>query len=252
VCRYRKTSVAGEVLAAAARAQLEAGDAEGAMKTFAESLAAYEAAAAPAPVEVLCGSATATLRAARTDEAREDGARKADACFRGSLPGERAREEVTLALSRLRYDGLDLPRYDRPSPADRFFAGQPTRPTSDAIDIALDLPERSDPGYAALRDALRGEASMRTIADCFVQDWELRHERQAAARLVLKFSTRMREYEAYDVYEPTIDVLQTTTAADGFETCLAAALPAALGPGPRNLGRTVNWQAPFEVAARLQ
>ena len=41
-----------------------------------------------------------------------------------------------------------------------------------------------------VREQLSGEAAHRAIAECFVSDWELRHERSAHANLVLRYSTR--------------------------------------------------------------
>jgi len=252
VCSYRLTSAAGEVLAAAARGQVEAGDLEGAVRTYDQAIAAFDAAEAPVPSRVVCGAATAALRAARAPETRELAAKSADRCFRKSLPGAPERAEVQSALARLRYDGLDLARFDRPEPADRFFSAPPSRPTVDAIDIAIDMAQQQDqPGYTELREALQGEAAMRSVADCFIQDWELRHERQASAALTLKLTTRMRDMGDYDAFEGTVEVLKTGAAEEGFEPCLAAALTTALGTGPR-MSRAVIWQAPFEVAARLQ
>jgi hypothetical protein len=252
VCTYRLTSASGEVLAAAARAQVEAGDLEGALRTFDQAIEAFEAAEAPVPSRLTCGVAAAALRAARTPEARELAAKAADRCFRKSLPGVPERLEVQTALARLRYDGLAIARFDRPEPADQFFSAPPTRPTVDAIDIAIDMAQQQDqPGYPELRVALQGEPARRAIADCFVQDWELRHERQASASLTLKLTTRLRDMGDYDAYEGTVEVTKTTAAEEGFEACLAGALTGVLGTGPR-MSRVVAWQAPFEVAARLQ
>jgi hypothetical protein len=252
VCGYRLTSAAGEVLAAAARAQVEAGDLEGAGRTWEQAFAAFEAAEAPVPVRVLCGAAATSLRAARTAEARETAAKSADRCFRHSLPGAPERADVQLALARLRYDGLDLARFDQPEPADRFFSAPPSRPTVDAIDLAIDITEQPEqPGFADLRAAVLGEPARQAIADCFIQDWELRHERQATASLVVKLTSRLRDMGDYDTYDAAIEVQKTTLAEDGFETCVAAALGVTLATRPR-MTRLVAWQTPLEIAARLQ
>lgn len=250
-CRFRTTSVAGEILGAAAAAQLEAGDLAGAGRTFDQALAAYEAADAPVPPEILCGAASTAIRSATSAEAREEAAKRADACFRSSLPGQPARVDVARALARLRYDGLDLDRFDRDDRNARYFSKQPSRPTIDAIEIAIDVPERDHSGFAALAEALRGELAQRAIADCFVQFWELRHERQAQASLVLRYSTRLRDMGDYDVFEPEVEVTHSSMNQEGFDVCLAGALTGTLGPGPR-ASRIVAWQEPFEVAARLQ
>lgn len=252
VCSYRLTSAAGEILAAAARAQVEVGDLDGAVRTYGQAIAAFEATEAPVPSRVACGAAAAALRAAHTPETREAAAKSADRCFRKSLAGTPERTEVQAALARLRYDGLAITRFDRPEPADQFFSAPPTRPTVDAIDIAIDMAQQQDqPGYPELRLALQAEPARRAIADCFVQDWELRHERQASAALTLKLTTRLRDMGDYDAFEGTVEVARTTPAEEGFEACLATALTTVLGTGPR-MSRVVAWQSPFEVAARLQ
>ena len=251
-CRYRQTSRAGDVLAMGARGQLEAGDTAGAVRTYEQALEAYGVSDAPAPPEVLCGAASAALRAALDQAAREQAASLADRCFRGSLPGNAARLEVERGIARLRFDGLNLAAFDAEEPPDRYFTAEPSRPTADAIEIALDLLVRDRPGYEELGEALRSEAAQRAISDCFIQDWEISHARSAEASLVLKFSTRMRDMGDYDAYEPEVSVAQTSLAEDGFEPCVATALGEALQPGPRLGGRVSEWQEPFAVAARVQ
>jgi hypothetical protein len=178
--------------------------------------------------------------------------RRADACFRGSLPTDALRADVLASVSRLRYDGLDMALFDRAEPPERFFTREPSRPTVDAIEIALDLPDRDSAGYADVGEQLRGEAARRAIADCFVQDWEIHHQRSVHASLVLAFETRMRDMGDYDVFEPVLEVRATSLAQDGFEPCTAAALTEAMR-GALRIGRSVSaWQAPFDVGARLQ
>jgi hypothetical protein len=251
MCRARRSSAAGEILAAAAQAQLDAGDLENAVDAFDKAIEAYDHAEVPVPPAILCRAAATAVRAARTPEAREAAAHTADRCFHGSMPGEPTRNEVATALARLRYDGLDPARFDRSDSTGRYFALEPSRPTVDAIDIAIDMPDREDAGYSDLRDAIRADTATRAISDCFVQDWEIRHDRQASAALTLKLTTHLHDMGDYDSYDSAVEVAQTTAAEDGFEPCLARALTAALSPGPR-LGRVIAWQVPFEVAAHLQ
>lgn len=249
-CRYRETSVAGEILATAAQAQVEVGDWEGAIRTYDQAIEHYETAHAPVPPELLCRSAALILRTAADPEARERGARRADGCFRASLPGAAEREEVRRAVARLRFEGLDTGLFDRAEPAERFFTQEPSRPTVDALAIDVQLPDSEEPGAEQVREQLAGEAAHRAIAECFVQDWELRHERSAQASLVLRYSTRLHDMGTYDVYEPDVSVEKTTVAEDGFEPCVARALSAAI-TAPRG-SRVVSWQTSMEITARVQ
>lgn len=249
-CRYRETSVAGEILATAAEGQVEAGDWEGAIRTFDQAIERFDTAHAPVPAEILCGSAALILRTARDPEARERGARRADQCFRASLPGSPQRDEVRHAVARLRFEGLDTALFDRPEPAERFFTQEPSRPTVDALAIDVQLPESEDPGVAQVRDQLAAEAARRAIADCFVSDWELRHERSAQASLIVRYATHLRDMGTYDVYEPEVSFEKTTMAEDGFEPCVARALASAI-TAPRG-SRTVAWQTSLEITARVQ
>lgn len=250
ICRFRETSVAGEILASAARAQVEAGDWEGAIRTYDQAIEHFDTAHAPVPPDILCGSASLILRTAADTDARERGARRADACFRASLPGAPEREEVRRAVARLRFEGLDTALFDRTEPAERFFTQEPSRPTVDALAIDVELPESEDAGVAQVREQLAAEPARRAIAECFVQDWELRHERSASASLVVRYSTRLHDMGTYDVYEPTISVEKTTVAEDGFEPCVAHALSSVM-TAPR-AGRVVAWQTSMSITARVE
>lgn len=249
-CRHRDTSVAGEILASSARALAEAGDWEGAIEAYADAMQAYEAAHAPVPAELTCDQATLMLSTATTPEAREAGAARADACFRASLPGFAPREETRRAVARLRFQGLDVTLFDQETPATRFFTQAQSPPTVDAIVVEATLTGDEEAGIVDVRTQIDAEAAHRAIAECFIQDWEVHHERAARGSLVVRYSTRMRDMGTYDAFEPELLVEKTTVAEDGFEPCVARALSANLTP-PRS-GRVVSWQAPLEVAAHVQ
>lgn len=253
-CAYRATSVAAEVLAAAAGAQAEAGDWEGAIESYEQSFAASREHDAPVPPEVVCAAAELTLRSATDPAARERGARHADLCFRATVPGHPARQPVRRALARLRYEGLEIALFDEDEPAERFFTQEPSRPTVDVVQVEVQMPdlEPVEPAsHGAVRDMLAGEDGRRSIAECFVQDWELRHESTASAELVFRYSTRLRDMGNYDVYEPLIAVEQTTTAEDGFEACLHRAIPAIFDPNNRSI-RGEPWNQAIRINAHIQ
>ncbi|GAB4208575.1 MAG: hypothetical protein OHK0013_27120 [Sandaracinaceae bacterium] len=249
-CRHRSTSVAGEILASSARGLIEAGDWEGAIQAYSDAMAAYQRANAPVPAELLCESATLMLSTATTPEAREAGAVRADSCFRASLPGFGPREEARRAVARLRFQGLDVSLFDRPEPAERFFTQAQSAPTVDAVVVSATLTGDAQPGLDQVREQIAADAAQRAIAECFIQDWEVHHERRATGSLVVRYSTRMRDMGTYDTFEPELLVEKTTVAEDGFEPCVARALSANL-VAPRS-GRVVSWQVPLEVAAHIQ
>ncbi|MBN8612185.1 MAG: hypothetical protein J0L92_16440 [Deltaproteobacteria bacterium] len=249
-CRHRHTSVAGEILASSAHALAEAGDWEGAIEAYSDATHAYEAAHAPVPAELTCDQATLMLSTATTPEAREAGAARADACFRASLPGFAPREETRRAVARLRFQGLEVALFDQEQPAARFFTQAQSPPTVDAIVVEATLTGDEQGGIVEVRTQLEAEGARRAIAECFIQDWGVRHERAARGSLVVRYSTRMRDMGTYDSFEPELLVEKTTVAEDGFEPCVARALSANLLP-PRS-GRVVAWQAPLEVAAHVQ
>jgi hypothetical protein len=255
-CRYRVSSAAGETLATAGLGQLAVGDHAGALESFDQAVAAFQGAEAPIPPEVLCGAAKAALRLASDAETREAAAQRSDACFRGSLPSDPLRAEVQTALSRLRFDGLDMAAFDDETPRERFFTLEPTRPTMDAIEIALSFGESEEPGFEELTAQLRAEASQRAIAECFIADWESRHERSVRGDFLLKLRTQMRDMGDYDVYEPQIEVVQAQAEAGaeaGFSACVTAALATALAEEKPRMRRSISgWQEPFEVAVRVQ
>lgn len=252
VCRARVTSVSGEIFAASAVSLAESGDWEGALRAYDESMAAYVASSAPVPPDLSCASAALLLRNARDAEGRERGAQRADRCFRDSPPGFGPRDDVRRALARLRFEGLDLALFDRPEPAERFFTVAPSRPSVDAVQVELRLPEPNNDqvGLAAVTEQLDGEVARHAVADCLLQDWEVRHERSAEAHLVIRFSTHLRDLGTYDAYDPQLVVEKTSSAEDGFEPCLAQALTAVLTP-PRQ-SRVTAWQNTIDVAAHIQ
>lgn len=252
VCHYPQTSASGEVLVAAAVGQLETGDLNGAVTTFDLAIEAFKGMNAPVPPGVLCEAALVSLRAATDAETREKAARRADACFRGSLPEDPVREDVATAIARLRYEGIDMALFDRATPPERFFTREPSRPTADAIEIAIDLPDHDGAGYAAVGAVLEGDGARHAIADCFVQDWELRHQRSAAAPLIISFATRMQDMGDYDVFRPEVEIRATTLTEDGFEPCVSAALTAVVRAELRSARGGAAWQAPFDVRAQLQ
>lgn len=249
-CRHRRTSVAGEILASSASALAAAGDWERAIATYEEATEAFTAAHAPIPPELVCEQAALMLSVARDTDAREAGARRADACFRLSLPGFGPRDEVRRAVARLRFEGLDVSLFDESEPAARFFTQRQSAPTADAIDLEVTLGGDEQPNLEEVRTQLASDDSRRAIADCFIQDWGIRHERTASATLLVRYSARMRDMGSYDTFVPEIAVDGTTPSEDGFEPCLSRALTTAL-TAPR-AGRVTAWQAPLEIHARIR
>jgi len=251
-CRYRKTSVAGEAFAEAAHAQRLAGDIETALRSYDLAEEAFEQADAPVPADVLCGAALVAF--ARTSEAaeREQAAKRAWACFRGSLPGDPARAEVLAVVSRLRYAGLDVAAFDAREEPERFFTEQTSRPTVDAIEISLSLEEAREPGFEAVARALESDAARRLLADCFLQDWEESHEDSVRASALLQFDTRMRDMGEYEVHVGAPSVSPTSLAQPRFESCASTALSGLLRENPMRLAESASWKVPFEVRAHLR
>jgi hypothetical protein len=232
---------------------MEAGDYDGALETFGEAMAAFETADAPVPPHVACGAALAALRmrGASDEAAREIAAKQADRCFRSSLPGDPLRVQVQAAVARMRFDGIDLRLFDQPSPPERFFTLEPTRPTADAIDLTLDLPDSEERGFELLRESLLSEEARHAIGSCFVQDWEQRHERSVEADLVLKYATQLRDMGDYDLFVPQVEITTPGESQAGFGPCLARSLSEVLRPGPRGAG-VMSWQESFSVRASVR
>jgi hypothetical protein len=253
-CRYRDTSVAGEVLASAAEAQAEAGDYAGALETYEAAFTEFERRDAPVSPEIACGAAELILRTATDPDGRERGARRADLCFRITVPGHPARLAVRRALARLRFEGLEIGHFDAERPVERFFTRGASRPTVDALAIDVQMPDlepNGPPSHNAIRERLRSEEGRGAVGECFIQDWETNHDRSATADLRFAFASRLRDMGTYDVYEPSVTIAQTSTAQDGFEPCLARALPALFDPENRSL-RGSDWQQAVRITVRIQ
>jgi len=250
-CRPLTTSVAGEILATLAAEQLESGDGQGASATYAEALQAFETSGAAATPAVLCGAADAMMQAARGPEARETAARMADRCFRGSLPGDPSRASIQKTLGELRYDGLWLAAFDEASPAAQYFTARPARPSADSVDVDIQLPDNNAASFEEIAQKIRSAELARAVADCFIQDWELRHESSASASFQLDYRVRMRDMGDYDAYLGTATVSALGGAADGFEPCVGAALESTLGSEPSR-ARGGSWNETVRIQATLR
>lgn len=249
-CRYRRTSLEGEILLAAGQAQWEAGDAEGARETFARALEAFARQGAPPPPELLCGAALAGLAFRDTPSDRERGAEDAARCLRGSLPADPHRQAVLEALAAQRYDGLRLAAFDEPRP-ERFYGEGSSRPPIDAVTVEVLLPETDAPGLAAVRRTLSTDAVRRSVGECFLRDWERHHRRTAEAPLLLDLTTQPRDLGGLRIYVSRVRVIPTRAQEDGFDACVSRELANQLREGPR-LSQATVWQIPFEVRAKLR
>ncbi|MCG8553985.1 MAG: hypothetical protein MJD61_01665 [Proteobacteria bacterium] len=248
-CRYRVSSVTGEYLAVVGRGLYEAQDLDEAARTYQAAVAAFVRADAPTPPSIQCEAAAAILGAARTPEARESAARAADRCFRASLPGAPERKQVMQLVAKLRFDGLDATKFDAEQPAPRFFTATPSRPSTDSVEVAIDMPSHDYPGYAEIQGSLRGAEVTRAVADCFTKEWQKKHMKQLDTSFTVKYRSRMRDMGDYDVYVPSIEVIGVGDAS-GFDGCVAQAVTAGLGSPPK-LRRSTSWEQPVSLAARL-
>lgn len=249
VCTHRHTSRQGEILAEAARGILAHGDEAGAVEAFEESLEAFAVAAAPVPPDLLCDAADAALRVHATDEAKERGARWADRCLRGSLPGSASRRRVAARLARLRHGGLDLSAFDAPSPStEPYFSGESFVPPLDAIDVEVRLGDGDQAGLDRTRELLMSDDATRAIANCFGEVWAQTHPRRLEGALVLEMNTRLREVGDAQLYIGRVRA--TAAATDPFSECAANALDAVLDEGIR-LSRSAIWQEPVVLTAAL-
>lgn len=250
-CVGARTSVKAELLAGAAAQQSEAGDATGAAATYQEAIEAYEAAEIPPPGAVLCRAAQSILSVTQQAEGRERAARMADRCLRQTLPGDPSRDRVITALGRMRYDGLNLAAFDLPEAPASFFTETPARPDPNRVQVTLQVTPLESSSFAPIVTALQGDAARAAAQDCFLQDWEVRHEQQATASFQVRFFSRLRDMGSYDAYPAELELVQQSLAQEGFEPCLARVLPAVVEL-PSSLGRVVSYETTMTVSATLQ
>jgi hypothetical protein len=247
-CRPLRTTVEGELLAAAAAEQLAAGDARASYETYVTALRAYEQASVPIPPDVLCGSAEAALSCSREEVPRELAARRADACFRGSLPADPARARVLAKLAALRYEGLELAAFDQAEPPSQFFTAPRSRPDPGAVQVRIALEGTPGPGGDEIDQRLKAAPLAQAATACFLEDWELHHQRTVEARLDLEVSSRLRDMGEYDIYEAHVAVSRTGLGERGFSPCVARALESAFAESFR-MSRIVSWRARAVVRA---
>ncbi|MDH5492889.1 MAG: hypothetical protein OEY14_13125, partial [Myxococcales bacterium] len=185
-------------------------------------------------------------------QTREEAARRADACFRGSLPGDPMRERTLRALAALRYDGLDLERFDREEPAERFFTNEASDPTLDAIDVTLGFMDTSPPGRHRLIGILEGARAKQELARCFIVDWNSRHERSALG--TLRLSVRSGRPSAEAEGTPLLAAIElrngSRRAPSAFEACAVRSLQPLLS-APFPLEDATAWEQLLTVRASL-
>lgn len=254
-CRPSKSSAAGEILAATGAAHTRLGHHAEAAREYAAAVDAYRKHGAAVPADTLCALASASLRGAKTNEARELAAKQADECLRASHFGMPERSTTVHLLSELRVEGLDPAHFDEQQPATVFLTARPERPKADSIEIEIDLPERDTPGFSELTSALHTPTARDMVSRCFLEDWEARRQNRAEATLRLKLTTRMKDMGDYDAFEPTLEVTRDPDAgaavnATPFTDCVLRGVQTALGPGPK-LNRVVAWEERLHVVAHL-
>ncbi|MCA9533367.1 MAG: hypothetical protein KC593_06810 [Myxococcales bacterium] len=251
VCVAARTCVRAELLSVAAAQQAEAGDPSGAADTYVQAIEAFDAASVTPPGATLCRAAHSMLIATLQADARERAARMADRCLRGTLPGDPLRARVIGALGRMRYDGLNLAAFDLPEPPERYFTEAPARPDPNRVQVTFEVTPLESRAFDPIVAALQGDAARAAAQDCFLQDWEVRHEQEASAGFQVRFFSRLRDMGSYDTYPAELELDAQSLAQEGFEPCLARALPGVVEL-PSSLSRVVSYETAMTVHAALQ
>ncbi|MBC7173393.1 MAG: hypothetical protein H5U40_13220, partial [Polyangiaceae bacterium] len=186
--------------------------------------------------------------AGREDVPREVAARRADACFRGSLPGDGSRGRVLAKLAPLLDEGLDVAAFDEPDTPSEFFTAPPQRPQPDSVQVRIELGGGMGPGSETVDQRLQSDSVVASVVACFLEDWERHRRRSVEASLPLRVSSRLRDMGSYDVYEGRVTVDASGLPERSFARCAARAVEAAFAESFR-LPRTVSWEATATVAA---
>ncbi len=247
-CRATRTTVQGELLAASAAQQLAAGEFVEANETYVAALRAFEQANVPVPPAVLCGSAEAALGSPREAVPREIAARRAFACFRGSLPGDPARVRVLEKVAEVRHEGLDLAAFDEAETPTEFFTAPRRRPDPGAVRVHVELAGQPGAGSAEIDARLQSAPVAQAVVACFLADWELHHQRRVEATLPIRVSSRLRDMGSYDIYEASVSIDAGGPEERGFGPCTARALESIFAESIR-MARTVSWNASITVRA---
>lgn len=247
-CQAVATSARGEILAAAAGVQFNAGDLDGATESYNAAVESFNAMDLDPPPGVLCRAATLILDG-RVPENREAAARMAHRCLQLTLPGDPTRATVVTTLARLRHDGLNLAGFDADEAPASLFSARAARPSPDRVRAQITIDEVDSRTFRPVREALESDTVQAAVQDCFLQDWEIRHENEAAADITVRMTSTMRDHGSYDSYPVELAFEQSTMAQEGLEPCIAAALPALIET-PR-VSRVVSYETHFRVQASL-
>ncbi len=249
VCRYRKTSVRGDALALVAQKHVAVHDYREALTAYNRSIESFRGASARPPPEILCGRAEASLRHASTTAQREEAAKHADACFRGSLPGSPPRRMVLELASRMQFLGLALDAFDERNPGGRFFRGRAAAPGFDAVKISISVPTRQVAGHENVVERIRKASTKKTMAQCFTQIWNTGQPKSAQTKIRLSFSTPGSS--AQDTFfVGTLSVTTVSPEPTSYDRCILSAIESA-APERLLLERPAQWQDELLVHAAI-
>jgi hypothetical protein len=195
-CRRAARSTVGDYFAAAGALARTRGDIEGAVASYAQALAHYDAEKVPVPPELDCGYGAALAAGKAKKERAELGARVLHRCVLAAPAGSRLRDQALGELAGLADAGLDPVLLGATKLADLYLTKSAARPAPDKTTIAVTAtPPPAGKSYALIPDKLAEPELHAALVACWDAFTAASKKDALAVTLALKVSYVASEYE---------------------------------------------------------
>lgn len=233
-CMREARSTIGDFHAARGARALATGDVDGALRAYAEGLAAYDAAKLGVPPDLDCAYGLALSRGRDTKE-KELAARVLHRCLLGVPVAVPLRTQALAGLADLEPAGLDPSQVARPQLADLYLTRAPAAPPTEKLAVTVTAdPAPRGKTYALIPERLSQPDARAALVSC----WERHHAATQAkaleARLGFEVKYRPSEYDdepgSYAVaWSPPVPAPAAGPAADAH-ACVRAAIEPLIAP----------------------
>lgn len=240
-CQRTERSVIGDYQAELGEVRLAAGDLEGALAAYGESLKRYGVEKLAVPVEIECGYGSA-LAAGRNDKERAElAARVLHRCVAGAPAGSHLRARGLRAIAVLDEVGLDPEHLLRDEPADVYLSRAPARPKTEKLTVEVSAsPVPTAKSWPATVEAIKGARA--GLIGC----WEKQKKPSIAVAVPMASTYKDSGYDDEPGYYLTGIDPKAEPASDEVGKCVRDVV----GPAVKSVKGGGSWAATVTVTVQ--
>jgi hypothetical protein len=119
------------------------------------------------------------------------------------------------------------------------------------VRVHVELAGAAGPGSEEIDERLQSAPVVQAVVACYIEDWELHHQRRVEGTLPLRVASHLRDMGSYDVYEARVSFDVSSLDERAFGRCVASSLETIFAESFR-MTRTVSWNASVIVRASAQ